>query len=160
LQDLKVTNKNKENKEMSNAKVVKFAKEFNNINDLVRLSREYGSVQKQFTCKVLEDVKRLETFKRFAKEVYKHVCLQHNCESKKDLPNDDALKHYQNTAKLLSRAKKELKSSLGVEEPKKVTKSARLKSLEKSLEFCKTSSQLKKYIEDLEKKYEKAKNAK
>ena len=148
---------------MSNAKEVKFAKEFNNINDLVRLSREYGSIQSQFTCKVLEDVKRLETFKRYAKEVYKHVCLKYNVETVselKALPSNEGLKHYMNTGKLLSRAKKELKSSLGVEEPKKVEKSARLKSLEKALEFCKTSSQLKKYIADLEKKYEKAKNAK
>lgn len=145
---------------MNTAKEVKYAKEFNNINELVRLSREYGSIQNKFTEKVLEDVKRLETFKRYAKEVYKHVCLKYNCESKKDLPDDNALKHYQNTAKLLSRAKKVLKSSLGVEEPKKVEKSARMKSLEKALEFCKTSSQLKKYIEDLEKKYEKTKNAK
>lgn len=145
---------------MSNAKEVNYVKEFNNINKVVDLASKYGNIQSEFTAKVLEDVKRLETFKRYAKEVYKHVCLKYNCESKKDLPNDDALKHYQNTAKLLSRAKKELKTSLGIEEPTAPTKSARMKSLEKALEFCKTNSQLKKYIADLEKKYEKAKNAK
>lgn len=150
---------NKESKEVKCG-----AKEFNLISKNIVLAREYGSIQSQFSSNVLKEVHKIETFKRYAKECYKALYSLYNVKGKKDLQENsspEGLKHYNNLAKLLSRAKKDLQESLGIEKTSQDdNKSEREKLIEKAIKYCETYAEFEKFVKDLRAARKNAKNKK